>query len=176
MAKLADIDTAAERVEALLSAFTETADRNARTKAEELVRVVMELYGAGLANIMNIVRQSGGGAEALLDHLAEDKLVASLLLVHGLHPVDAETRIRHALARIEQELDGYRLVFEGLAKGTAKVRVEPANGTGRAGAGAALAARIEQALRETAPDVERFEIEGVPDPHALVQNTTPQRQ
>jgi hypothetical protein len=176
MAKITDIDTAAERVEALLNAFTETADQTARAKAEELVRIVMELYGAGLANVVSIVRDSGGGADALLERLAEDKLVASLLLVHGLHPIDPGTRIRRALARIEQRLDGYRVVFDGLADGTAKVRVETANGTSRRDAAVALAARIEQALREAAPDVERFEIEGLPDPRGLVQITVAQRQ
>jgi hypothetical protein len=169
MDKITDIDTAAAWVDSLLNGFTEPIDRDGRAKAEELVRVVMNLYGTGLANIIKIVRESSDG-EQLLEHLAEDKLVASLLLVHGLHPVDPGTRIRRALTDVEQRLDGYHFVLLGLADSTAKIRVEPANGISQRRHAAGLSARIEQALREAAPDVERFEIEGIADPTGPVQN------
>ena len=119
----------------------------------------MEVYGEGLRQVVEIARESGDG---LLERLVDDRLVASLLLVHGLHPVDAETRIRRALAPIERRLDGQRLVFEGLDEGVARVRIEPGGPPA-----ASLAAHIEEAVAEAAPEVEQVDVLGaVP---ALVQ-------
>jgi len=168
-----EIGAAVGRVEALLNDFAKAGDPAARARAEELVRVLLEVYGAGLLSILNIVRQSSD-AEVLLDGLAEDKLVASLLLVHGLHPVDTDTRIVCALARMERRIEGCRLIFDGLEDGTAKIRVEAADGHG-AGLAAGLHDAIEQIIRESAPDVDRIEIGDVPRLGALVQIAPAQR-
>jgi hypothetical protein len=159
------IDAAADQVEKLLNGFS---DHESRAKAQELVRVMMELYGTALGSILEIVRQSGDSKEWLFDRLAEDKLIASLMLVHGLHPVDAETRIRRALSRIERFVETHRLVFGGLVDGTAKVRVEPENGA-QGGPPTALAGEIERAIRQSAPEVERVEIAGAAPVVKLVQ-------
>ena len=65
----------------------------ARERAEELVRLVTDLYGAGLERLLEVLADAGRLDEALLDALAADELVASLLLVHGLHPYDVGTRV-----------------------------------------------------------------------------------
>ena len=53
----------------------------------------MELHGAGLDRLMEIVAQAGASGYALMDDFAGDDLVASLLLLYGLHPHDLETRV-----------------------------------------------------------------------------------
>jgi hypothetical protein len=163
MAEPNEIAAATEEVEALLNGFT----GSVREQAQELVRVLMELYGAGLANILEIIRQSGD--RGLLERLADDGLVASLLLVHGLHPVDTETRIRRALSRVGRFLEAHHLVFEGVFDGKAKVRVEAEDGTKNGHLPAALFSAIEQAVQQAAPDVDGVEVVGIPRPTALVQ-------
>jgi hypothetical protein len=147
------VDAVVGRVEELLGEFA-AGDPRVRARAEELVRVLMELYGAGLARILEVVTQGGRTGEEMLGHLADDKLVGSLLLIHDLHPLDAGARIRRALARIEMR-SGARISVE-VVEDLATVRVENA-GSHAAG----LSAAIEEAVRHAAPEVERVEIEGV---------------
>ena len=64
---------------------------------EELVRTVADLYGAGLQRMLELLHESGVLTDDALDALAGDDLVAGLLLVHGLHPHDAATRVGLAL-------------------------------------------------------------------------------
>ena len=56
-------------------------------------RCLVELYGAGLATIARDARADADAELRLLAALAADPLVASLLLLHDLHPLDADTRI-----------------------------------------------------------------------------------
>ncbi|MFI5891019.1 hypothetical protein ACIA5D_12995 [Actinoplanes sp. NPDC051513] len=63
----------------------------------ELVRTVADLYGAGLERMLDLLHEHGALTDEALDALAGDDLVAGLLLVHGLHPHDAPTRIGLAL-------------------------------------------------------------------------------
>ena len=53
--------------------------RVARERAEELVRLVVDLYGAGLERLLEIVHEAGRLDDDLLDRLAADDLVAGLL-------------------------------------------------------------------------------------------------
>ena len=78
-----------------------------RERAEELVRVVTDLYGAGLERILEIAHDSGRLDDGLLTQLADDDLVASLLLVHGLHPYDVRTRVERALDSVRPYLGSH---------------------------------------------------------------------
>ena len=79
----------------------------ARERAEELVRQVTDLYGAGLERILEILDEPGKLDDATLAALAADDLVASLLLVHGLHPHDVETRVAAALDGVRPYLGSH---------------------------------------------------------------------
>src|SRR5262249_60524114 len=82
------------------------ADPRVRAKAEELVRLLMELYGSALARILETVDNTDS-ADAIFDRLATDDLVASLLVLHGLHPLNVETRIARALDRVRPYLGSH---------------------------------------------------------------------
>src|SRR6185503_14076242 len=101
----ADLRAAGERIEALLGA-SGVFGSAARERAEELVRVVTELYGAGLERLLDILHVAGRLDAEVLAALAADDLVASLLLVHGLHPYDLETRVERALVSLRLRLVG----------------------------------------------------------------------
>jgi hypothetical protein len=117
-------------------------------QAMEAVQAVVEMYGEGLARIMERV-----DAAALLD----DELVEHLLLLHDLHPVPVEERVRAALAAACDDAE-----LMSIRDGVAHVRL-PAGGGGCAPL--RLSRAIEEAIVTAAPDVEEVVIgDGVPLP------------
>ena len=78
-----------DRIEALTEEVQAIGDPRARETAEELVRLLVEFYGAGLERILEIVRRSPD-AKPLLGKLERDELTASLFAVHDLEPVIQE--------------------------------------------------------------------------------------
>jgi len=101
-----DLRATGERIEALLEAAS-AGGRVARERAEELVRLVVDLYGAGLERLLDILHEAGRLDDGLLDRLAADDLVASLLAVHGLHPDDVGTRVARALDGVRPYLGSH---------------------------------------------------------------------
>jgi len=59
--------------------------------------MVTELYGAGLARVVEVAAEHG---PELMDELVADELIASLLTVHGLHPDDLRSRVEDALTSV----------------------------------------------------------------------------
>ena len=112
---MADLRATGERIDALIDALATVqagppapaASQRAREQAEELVRVVTDLYGAGIERILDIAYDSGRLDDELLGLLAQDDLVASLLLVHGLHPEDVHTRVQKALDAVRPYLGSH---------------------------------------------------------------------
>ncbi|MFB6820545.1 hypothetical protein ACFCXA_02990 [Streptomyces virginiae] len=156
---------AGRRVEEVLDRLAATGDRAACTAAEELVRVLMDFYGAGLARI---VEKVGDGP---LEPVYGDELVASLLSLHGLHPEDVHTRIDRALAA-----HGEPLELIGFDADTGVLRLRPAAastgcgcGSG-AGGGRDAGRTLEDTLACFAPEVTGVEQEPAPAPApALLQ-------
>ena len=101
-----NLRAAGDRIEGLLQELGTVADPRVREKAEELVRLLMELYGSALVRVLEIVDDTGS-ADEIFDRLAADDLVASLLVLHGLHPLNIETRIVHALDRVRPYLGSH---------------------------------------------------------------------
>jgi hypothetical protein len=95
-----------ERIERLLEASA-AAGPIARERAEELVRLVVELYGAGLERVLELAYDAGALDDDLLASLAGDELVSSLLLVHGLHPYGVEERVQRALDDVRPYLGSH---------------------------------------------------------------------
>jgi Fe-S cluster biogenesis protein NfuA len=102
MAEGDDAQAVGERVEALIAALRSQAGPQAASTAEELVSCLVELYGAGLATIIELV-----GEPELMDKLVADPLVESLLLVHDLHPLDTSTRVRRAVEEVLPQLGSH---------------------------------------------------------------------
>ena len=121
----------------------------------------MQLYGAGLAKVAEVLKNSEYAEE-----LADDKLVGSLFLLHDLHPVDAETRLRRALSRLERAF-GSHFQLEGISENVARIRIEK-NGAPLPNG---IAEVIDRAALDAAPDLEGVVIEGLPA-EPLVQIST----
>ncbi len=148
--------SAGDRIQTLLDA-TSAGGTAARERAEQLVGEVVELYGAGLARIMATV---GDQADAgMVDRLVADDLVASLLLVHGLHPHDVHRRVSDALDQVRPYLgshggdvhlldivdDTVQLQFAGSCKSCPSSAVT-------------LELAVEDAIRAAAPEISSIQL------------------
>jgi Fe-S cluster biogenesis protein NfuA/nitrite reductase/ring-hydroxylating ferredoxin subunit len=151
-----------ERVEGLLGELRALADPAARAAAEEAVRLLVELYGAGLERVVELVRADPGGPE-LLDRLAADELVASLLVVHGLHPLSTEERVQQALDRVRPYLGSHAGGIELLEVdegGVAHLRLQ-GSCDGCPSSLATVKLAVERAVEEAAPELAGIDVEGV---------------
>jgi Fe-S cluster biogenesis protein NfuA len=160
---------AGERVEELLAELRAHSGPLVAATAEELVTCLVELYGAGLAEIVRIVREDAEAGPRLLAALAADPLVESLLLVHDLHPADLGTRVGQALDAVMPRLGSHagRAEFLGVdEQGVIRLRLER-GGHGCNSSAAPVTAAIERAVAEAAPEAAGVEIEVVEVPAEL---------
>jgi Fe-S cluster biogenesis protein NfuA len=160
-----DLRSVGDRIEALLAELRAINEPRARETAEELVRSLLELYGGGLARMMEIVYDSAAGGE-LFDRFAADDVVASLLLLHDLHPEDTESRILRALDGVRPYLGshGGDVRFLGIdGDGAVHLRLE-GSCHGCPSSSITMKLAIEKAIGEAAPEVTRIEVEGVAEP------------
>ena len=161
-----DARATGERVEALLAELRTRAGPQAGDAAEELVGCLVELYGTGLSAIVAIVGADPDAGPRLLDALAGDPLVESLLLVHDLHPLDADTRINRALERLRPQLGSHAGVIEYLGiddQGVVGLRLT-ASGHGCGSSSAPVAQTVMEAVTEAAPEVAGVHVEEVAAP------------
>jgi Fe-S cluster biogenesis protein NfuA/nitrite reductase/ring-hydroxylating ferredoxin subunit len=149
---------AGDRIQTLLDSCA-AGGAAAYDRAQQLVREVVGLYGAGLERIVRLACDPGpdGG---LVERLATDDLVASLLLVHGLHPHDVYRRVSDALDRVRPYLgshggdvdllevvggDVVRLAFRGSCKSCPSSAVT-------------LELAVQDAVRAAAPEISSIEV------------------
>lgn len=140
-------------------------DPGVRDASEELVRLLAQLYGEGLAHVVASLRDAGPGGEAQLDRLVQDDLVSALLALHGLHPLDVHERVTRALDQVRPYLGSHAggVEFLGIEKGVARLRLE---GSCHGCPSSLVTVRdaIERALEDVAPELAGVEVEGVTDP------------
>ena len=147
--------TVGDRIQTLLDASA-AGGAAARERAEQLVGEVTDLYGAGLSRIVAVALSAD---PSLADAFAADDLVASLLLVHGLHPHTVERRVSDALDSVRPYLgshggdvalldivgDTVRLRFSGSCKSCPSSAVT-------------LDLAVSDAVRAAAPEVSTIEV------------------
>jgi Fe-S cluster biogenesis protein NfuA/nitrite reductase/ring-hydroxylating ferredoxin subunit len=149
--------TAGDRIQTLLDSCA-ASGAVAYERAQQLVREVVGLYGAGLERMIKL-----SGDPGMAERLATDDLVASLLLVHGLHPHDVHRRVSDALDRVRPYLGshggdvdlievtqgpegaGVLLAFKGSCKSCPSSAVT-------------LELAVEDAVRAAAPEISSIEV------------------
>lgn len=147
-------------VERLLDRLDGLPDPAARETATAVVQALLELYGEGLSRMA--ARLGPAQTRMLADG---DELVAHLLLLHGLHPVEVEQRVRDALAGVRPYLESHGGDVEllGVEGGVVRLRLE-GSCDGCPASAMTLKLAIEEAVLAAAPDVERVEASGVAAP------------
>jgi len=150
-----------QRIEGLIARIETEPDLNVRADALNLARSLMELHGAGLDRLMEIVARAGAWGYALMDDFAGDDLVAGLLLIYGLHPYDLETRVMNALdgARPFLQAHGGDVELLGVTDGMVRLRLS-GNCRDCSSSNMTLKLAIERAIYEAAPDVTEIVTEG----------------
>jgi Fe-S cluster biogenesis protein NfuA len=152
----------AERIETLIEEVSAFTDLHARATTEELIQAILDMYGEGLARILELTTEAKVPGPTLVEILAKDQLVGSLFMLHGLHPISVETRIARALTEVAPYLKshGGSVQLERIEDGVAYLRLE-----GRCGVSAStLKTTVEEAVYKAAPDLDDLQIE---------DNTTP---
>src|SRR3712207_5749974 len=111
-------------METLLEELETLADPNAKSKTAEVVGILLDLYGEGLARMMEVIAQ-GQESEKTFEAFAGDELLSHLLLLHGLHPLDIETRVVRALEEVRPYLQshGGKAGVLGVEGGVARPRM-----------------------------------------------------
>src|SRR5581483_2548327 len=137
----------------------------ARVLVQELLSTVIAIYGDGLERIVAAIGRSREAGAAILDELAQDGAVASLLLIHDLYPVSLEERVIEALDTVRpyMESHGGNVVLLGVEQGVARLALE-GSCNGCAASRQTLELAIKQALEEHCPDLLGLEVAGVTEP------------
>lgn len=146
-----DEDSRAQRIATLLQQIEEVPDPGVRARTEELIQLLLDLFGDGLARLLELTEQSTAGAE-LVARFAQDELIGSLLLLYGLHPDNVETRVSRAIDAISGyvERQGGRLELLAIRDGVAQVRLSV---SGCSSATGTLQSLVERTLYDAAPDL-----------------------
>jgi hypothetical protein len=154
-----DFEQRMQRVEGLL-ARVERFDDDDRETTRALVQALMDLHGAALGKMLDMTLAAGPPGKALLDAFAGEGLVASLLLLYGLHPLDARTRVEAALEAVRLHLRSHNaeVEFLDLSEGVLRLRLVGASDCSTR----ELAQAVEEAITAAAPDLAAVHIEGDP--------------
>lgn len=159
-------DQLLQRVQSLSEELDQLPESRARELAEELVEAVVAMYGDGLSRIVETIERAREAGATILDELAQDGAVASLLLIHDLYPVPLYERVLEALDTVRpyMESHGGNVELLDVEDGVARLALR-GSCNGCAASQATLELAIKQALEEHAPDLAGLEVGGVvPEP------------
>jgi len=153
------------RVEELLAALRSGRVQDPAPVAEELVGLLVGLYGDGLSHIVAALADHGPPGAAMLDRLTEDPLVESLLLLHDLHPLDVDARVQRALDRVRPYLGSHAggVEYLGVRDGVARLRLE-GSCHGCPSSTVTVQLAITGAVQDAAPEVTEVVVEGMTAP------------
>ena len=157
----------ADRVQELVARVEALDDPDARETAEALLDAMLELYGDGLQRIVAALEEAGEAGEPVRAKLAEDGVVSSLLLIHGLYPVPLETRVDEALERVRPYMESHGGGVEvlGLEDDVLRLRLH-GSCDGCPSSASTLELAIKQELEQAAPDLLGIEVEGLVEQQA----------
>ncbi len=162
---MADVDdprTAGRRIEQLFVQLDGVTDARARATAEELVRAVTELYGAGLSRVVSLVRDE---CPVLLDRLANDEIVGGLLTVHDLRPGGLTERLDAALESVRpflaQHSGDVELVDVDEEAGAVLIRLL-GSCDGCPSSAVTLQQSVERAIFDAAPEITVVDVDEAP--------------
>jgi Fe-S cluster biogenesis protein NfuA len=144
------------RMEELIQSLESAADPVLRAAAQELARTILDLHAAGLTRMQQILVEE---EPEVLAALARDDLISHLFLLHGIHPAQLHTRVRHALEKVQPQLRslGGQAELLDLKPGSVRLCLH-VTGAGRSLI-RAMQQWIEEALCEAAPDISAIDID-----------------
>jgi len=130
------------RIEELVEQVRSLKDPAARDAALELVQAVMDLHRMALERMLEIA------GDAPLQEFAKDSTVSGILLLHDLHPLDLEVRVRRAVEH--PSLAGGQARVMNVSEGRVRIRLA---------GDASYETLVRNAVLEAAPDAEEIVLE-----------------
>ena len=148
-----------------ITQFDQMPEGPQKTACKELVHLLMDVHGAGLERIMEIVFESGSSGPAIIGELGRDTIASSLLLLYSLHPDDLETRVDKAMERMRPRLRKVSCNADlvRIEDGAVQIRVTT-SGHSCGSSTKDVRAIVEEGVYELAPDVTSLVILGLEEP------------
>lgn len=157
---MAELNQKARQVQALLEKVMALREPGVRELLQECLESILGLYGDALGRISQVLSEAGPEGAELMRRLARDPGVSGLLIIHGLHPVDLEGRLRQALESVRPYLvsHGGNVELLGIENDVARLRLK---GTcqGCPSSTVTLDLAIRRAIEEACPDLAGFQVE-----------------
>jgi Fe-S cluster biogenesis protein NfuA len=159
------------RLEALVREAERLPDPAAQATIRELLRALLDLHAAGLERLLEHLAGAGPAGRTVLDACARDDVGGGLLLLHGLHPLGLEDRVRQALDGVRPYLrsHGGNVELLGVEGGVVRLRLQGSCDHCPSSA-VTMKQTIEEAIYGKAPDVTAVEVEGVAEPPPVPAN------
>lgn len=149
----------AQRLDSLLAQVQALPNPAARALVHECLQAILTLHGEALQRILEVVQGTGPERQPGYERLISDPMVSGLLLIHGLHPVPLEARLRQALDKVRPYLQshGGNVELLSLEAGAAKLRLQ---GTCKTcpSSNVTLELAVSRAIAEACPDLAGFEV------------------
>ena len=138
----------------LIRQLEHTGDPAIRSAAKEAIQCLMDLHGAAVGRILEIVAEKTDGAA--IHAIGDDPLTRSLLILYGLHPDPLEARVNQALRNLGSAFrrSGAQVELLGIEETTVRLKI---TGVKDGASGRGLKQSIEEQIYALAPDVTRVE-------------------
>jgi len=149
-----------QRIADLVHRLDSVADAGLKAQSKELMASVMDLHGEALERMLASISESGEPGREILDDLEADPVVASVLLLHGLHPLNFETRVQRAMEKVSPALRQYGAGAELISAAGGAVRLR-LRGVDNAFTARTVKSAIEEELYAAAPDATSLVLEGL---------------
>lgn len=155
-----------DRIEELVSRIESAGDPATRAVAQELLQAVIELHGVAIERILNAVAELPSGEQALAQ-VADDDLVSNVLSLHGIHPVDIETRVAAAIekSRLYLRSHGGDVELAAIDDNTVLVHLSGTCGSCSSST-ETMKGHVEQAIFNAAPEILNVVAKSMPPPNA----------
>jgi Fe-S cluster biogenesis protein NfuA len=152
------------KIEGLIAQIRNSTDPELRETALELIQILMEFHATAIDRMMEITSEAGDAGWDAIGRFGRDQLVSNMLLLHGLHPLDLDTRVRDALESVRPYLHSHGGNVELMDISGGAVRLKLTGSChGCPSSAVTLKTAIETAIYETAPDVTSIHCEDVPE-------------
>jgi Fe-S cluster biogenesis protein NfuA len=127
------------------------------------MQTLMDLHGAAMCRIVEMLSNSGESNRSALRKIGDDPLVCGLLVLYGIHPLSPQERVVRAVERIKPQLQKLGSTLELTTIDDNVVHLKLLDTRVDTHSATSARAMIEQAVRESAPEVAEVVIDGMPD-------------
>ena len=143
-----------QRLGTLVGELEQALPAGSNIAVKELVKLLMEVHGAGLERMMEVIFESGTPGEGIIAKIGADPITRNLLLLYSLHPDSLDTRVATALEKAKGRLRklGGEVELIAIHDGAVEVRLRgPEHSCGSTARN--LGSLLEECIYEPAPDV-----------------------